>query len=157
VSERPRRGPGKPTKPTNTKKRAASDAKAPPPVRRVHAAEQAPSVVPPVDASGPMIRVTRMFESSASAVFAAFNDPARRAWSPEPLYRVLSALAPRFVRFALPDGAQVAVSITRQGNTRCAVTVEVTGLADRMAAARATARWRDGLGALAEQLDVAWD
>jgi hypothetical protein len=87
-------------------------------------------------------------------VFAAFNDPSRRAWSPEPLYRVLSALAPRFVRLALPDGSQVAAAITRQGNSRCAVSVEISGLPDKEAAARVTTRWRDGLGALAEQLDT---
>lgn len=112
-------------------------------------------VLPPA-AVGTMIRVTRMFETSASAVFSCFNDPNRRAWSPEPLYRVLSALAPRFVRIALPDGTELTASITRQGNTRCAVTVEVVGLATRAAAANATARWRHGLDALAEQLDFEW-
>lgn len=112
-------------------------------------------VLPPA-AVGTMIRVTRMFETSASAVFSCFNDPNRRAWSPEPLYRVLSALAPRFVRIALPDGTELTASITRQGNTRCAVTIEVVGLATRAAAANATARWRHGLDALAEQLDFEW-
>lgn len=134
-----------------------------PPKRGGRPVTARPSSQPPASASipaaaaGGTARVARVLESPASAIFAAFNDPSRRAWSPEPLYRVLSALPTRFVRLALPDGSQVAVSITRQGNARTNVAVEITGLADRAAVERATQRWRDGLGALAEQLDFGWD
>jgi hypothetical protein len=69
-------------------------------------------------------------------------------------------LAPRFVRLAFPDGALVAISITRQGNTRCSVGVELTqpptgGEAPAMRE-RERDRWRGALAALAEQLDHDW-
>lgn len=95
-------------------------------------------------------RVYRVFEVPAKAVFAAVNDPSRRNWAPEPGFRVLSALAPRFVRFDLPSGGQGAMAIERQGNTRCAVSLELSGVRD---AATAATQWRHGLAALAAQLD----
>jgi hypothetical protein len=61
------------------------------------------------------------------------------------------------VRLALPDGSQVSAGITRQGNTRSSVSIEIAGLADREAVQLASARWRAGLDALAEQLDLDWD
>jgi hypothetical protein len=163
VSERPKKKGGKPTAGAKTGNRASSKATpkqkpkpAPRPPRPPVINPATGMPVQPPAASGTVIRVARMFETSASAVYSCFNDPNRRAWSPEPLYRVLSALAPRFVRLALPDGTELTASITRQGNTRCAVTVEVIGLPDRATAANATARWRHALDALAEQLDADW-
>jgi hypothetical protein len=104
-----------------------------------------------------VVRVTRILDAPASSVFRALNDPARRGWSPEPLYRVVSALAPRFVRLALPDGSQVSVAIDRQGNVRCSVTVEQSGLPANLPADVAYGRWKGALAALAEQLDAEWD
>jgi hypothetical protein len=104
-----------------------------------------------------VVRVTRILDAPASSVFRALNDPARRGWSPEPLYRVVSALAPRFVRLALPDGSQVSVAIDRQGNVRCSVTVEQSGLPASLPADVAYGRWKGALAALAEQLDAEWD
>jgi hypothetical protein len=104
-----------------------------------------------------MVRVTRIIDAPASSVFRALNDPARRGWSPEPLYRVVSALAPRFVRLALPDGSQVSVAIDRQGNVRSSVTVEQSGLPASMPEDAARRRWLGALAALAEQLDAEWD
>lgn len=99
-------------------------------------------------------RVHRIFELPAKAVYAAVNDPSRRHWMPEPGLRVVSALAPRFVRFDLPSGGQVSLAIERQGNSRCAVALEFFGVADVDQVAR---HWRDGLAALAEMLDHDWD
>lgn len=101
-----------------------------------------------------MASVKRVFEVPAKAVYAAVNDPSRRNWAPEPGFRVVTNLAPRFVRFDLPSGGQVAMAIERQGNARCAVSLEFTGVAD---ANKAAAQWRDGLAALAEMLDFDWD
>lgn len=100
------------------------------------------------------IDLQRVFEVPAKAVYSALNDASRRNWAPEPGYRVVSALAPRFVRVDLPSGGQLAFSIERQGNTRCSVSLEFSSVAD---VTKATAQWRDGLGALAEQLDFDWD
>jgi len=117
--------------------------------RGVSARQPSPSRPP---AGG--VRIHRVFEVPAKAVFAAVNDPSRRSWVPEPGLRVVSALAPRFVRFDLPSGGQVSLAIERQGNTRCAVALEFFGVADVDQIAR---HWRDGLAALAEMLDHDWD
>lgn len=108
---------------------------------------------PPRASAGGGARVHRVFDVPAKAVFAAVTDATRRNWAPEPGFRILSALAPRFVRLDLPSGGQVAFAIERQGNTRCAVALEFSGVAD---ATRAATQWRDGLGALAELLDHDW-
>lgn len=99
-------------------------------------------------------RVCRVFEVPAKAVYGAVNDTSRRNWAPEPGFRVVSNLAPRFVRIDLPSGGQVAFAIERQGNARCAVSLEFIGVADTN---KAAAQWRDGLAALAEMLDFDWD
>ncbi len=95
--------------------------------------------------------VQLIFEVPAKAVYGALNDPSRRNWAPEPGYRVVSALAPRFVRVDLPSGGQLAFAIERQGNTRCSLALEFTGVAD---VAKSGAQWREGLEILAEQLDL---
>ena len=100
--------------------------------------------------------LTRTIEAPASAVFSLLTDPARRGWSPAPVMRVLSALAPRFVRLALPDGTTVGISIARQGNARCIVSVELTALPSGADAAVVRHTWRGALAALADQLDHDW-
>lgn len=115
-----------------------------------------PNPEPPPRA-GVTVRASRILDASASAVFRALNDPTRRGWSPEPLYRVLSALAPRFVRLALPDGSQVSVAITRQGNVRCSVAIEHSGLPADSQPIAVRQRWMAALAALAEQLDTDLD
>jgi hypothetical protein len=151
------RGPRSP-KPEGRPPRDARGARPARPVRP--AASTPPSTPPSSPPSAPargVVRVTRILDAPASSVFRALNDPARRGWSPEPLYRVVSALAPRFVRLALPDGSQVSVAIDRQGNVRCSVTVEQSGLPTSLPADVAYGRWKGALAALAEQLDAEWD
>ena len=98
------------------------------------------------------VAVSRLLEATASEVFRAFNDPARRAWSPVRDYVVRNTIAPRLLRIALPDGTQLTVTIVRKGNARCTVTVEQSKLPDELSAEQARARWRDALARLADLL-----
>jgi hypothetical protein len=111
--------------------------------------------VPP-DSKGAVI-VQRTLNVPASAVFRAINDRDRREWAPQQLYRVVSVLAPRFIRLAFPDGTLVAVSVTRLGNARSAVAVELTKFPDSTDERELRERWAHALAALQEQLDTAWD
>lgn len=99
----------------------------------------------------------RTLNVPAAAVIRAINDPDRRDWAPERLYRVVSVLAPRFIRLAFPDGSLAAISVTRQGNTRCVVSVELSKLPTGADEGALRDRWSYGLAALQEQLDTAWD
>ena len=96
--------------------------------------------------------VSRTLEASASEVFRAFNDPARRAWSPVRDYVVRNTIAPRLLRIALPDGTQLTVTIERKGNARCMVTVEQSKVPDELSVERSRALWRDALARLADLL-----
>ena len=98
------------------------------------------------------VSVSRSLEATASEVFRAFNDPARRAWSPVRDYVVRNTIAPRLLRIALPDGTQLTVTIARKGSARCSVTVEQSKLPDELSAEQARARWRDALARLADLL-----
>jgi hypothetical protein len=97
-----------------------------------------------------------LIEAPASAVYSLLTDANRRGWSPAPVMRVISALAPRFVRLALPDGTQVAIAIVRQGNARCSVSVEFTTMPPNVDAASVRTTWRGALAAMADQLDHDW-
>jgi hypothetical protein len=68
-------------------------------------------------------------------------------------YKVMNAVAPRFLRLMMHDGTLVSVSIGRQGNARCAVELEHSRLADVATGERMKGAWRDGLMRMAEQLD----
>lgn len=106
--------------------------------------------------AGAFVEVARVIDAPASAIFRMINDPAKREWAPERLYRVMSALPPRFARLAFPDGSQVAIAIVRQGNTRSSVSIEHGMLpagADTEALRR---RWTDALYALSDALDSDW-
>ncbi len=103
--------------------------------------------------NGFVITVTRTLDGSVSAVFRAFNDPTRRDWCHERLYSVRSTVAPRMLRLAMPDESVVAVSIARQGNTRCMVAVEQSKLPDAPAGERARQGWKGSLERLAMLLD----
>ena len=99
-----------------------------------------------------LVSVSRSLEATASEVFRAFNDPARRAWSPVRDYVVRNTIAPRMLRIALPDGTQLTVTITRKGNTRCMVTVEQSKVPDELSLEKSRALWRDALARLADML-----
>lgn len=101
--------------------------------------------------------VQRTLNAPAAAVIRAINDKDRREWSPQKLYRVVSVLAPRFIRLAFPDGTLVAVSVTRQGNARSTVAVELTKLPAGTDEREVRERWAYALEALEAQLDTAWD
>lgn len=116
----------------------------------------APVAPPPADTKGAVI-VQRTLNVPASAVIRAINDRDRREWAPQQLYRVVSVLAPRFIRLAFPDGTLVAVSVTRLGNARSAVAVELTKFPDSIDERELRDRWAHALAALQEQLDTAWD
>jgi len=103
------------------------------------------------------VTVQRTLNVPASAVIRAINDTDRRGWSPEPLYRVMSVLAPRFIRVAFPDGSLAAFSVNRQGNARCTVTVELSKLPDGADEKQLRDRWSYALAALQEQVDHGWD
>ncbi len=103
------------------------------------------------------VRVSRIIDAPAASILRAVTDADRRGWAPVPVARVVSILAPRFVRLALPDGSQVAITITRQGNTRCGVQIEHTGLAANRPVADVKREWMGALAGLAEQLDAEWD
>lgn len=116
-------------------------------------ADEAPTSAP---APG-TVSVQRTLNVPAAAVIRVINDPDRRDWAPERLYRVVSVLAPRFIRLAFPDGSFAAISLARQGNARCTVTVELSKLpvgADERALRE---RWAYGLAAMQDQLDSSWD
>lgn len=68
----------------------------------------------------------------------------------------MSALAPRFVRLALPDGTIVGIAITRLGNSRCSVAIDVTTLPTGSDPVAVRGIWRGALAALADQLDHDW-
>ena len=103
--------------------------------------------------NGFAVTSTRTLDGSVSAVFRAFNDPTKRNWCHERLFSVRSTVAPRILRLAMPDESVVAVSIARQGNTRCLVTVEQSKLVDAPAAERARHAWKGSLERLAAMLD----
>ncbi len=103
------------------------------------------------------VRVSRIIDAPAASILRAVTDADRRGWAPVPVARVVSILAPRFVRLALPDGSQVAITITRQGNTRCGVQIEHMGLAANRQVADVKREWMGALAGLAEQLDAEWD
>jgi hypothetical protein len=103
------------------------------------------------------VRVSRIIDAPAASILRAVTDADRRGWAPVPVARVVSILAPRFVRLALPDGSQVAITITRQGNTRCGVQIEHMGLAANRPIADVKREWMGALAGLAEQLDAEWD
>lgn len=108
------------------------------------------------DTKGAVV-VQRTLNVPASAVIRAINDRDRREWAPQQLYRVVSVLAPRFIRLAFPDGTLVAVSVTRLGNARSAVAVELTKFPDSTDERELRERWAHALAALQDQLDTAWD
>jgi hypothetical protein len=118
--------------------------------------DQRPATVPVAD-SGLAVRVSRVLNVPASAIFRAVTDTERRGWAPQQLYRVVSILAPRFIRLAFPDGSLVAIGVTRQGNARCTVTVEHTRLPEGTSENQMRDQWGMALAALAEQLDLEWD
>ena len=103
------------------------------------------------------VSVQRTLTVPASAVIRAINDTDLRAWSPEPLYRVMTVLAPRFIRVAFPDGSLAAFAVNRQGNARCTVTVELSKLPDGADEKQLRDRWSYALAALEEQVDSGWD
>jgi hypothetical protein len=103
------------------------------------------------------VTVQRTLNVPASAVIRAINDPDRRGWAPQQLYRVVSLLAPRFIRLAFPDGTLVAITVTRQGNARCTVSVELTNLPAGTDERALHERWAYALAALQDQLDSSWD
>jgi hypothetical protein len=122
-------------------------------------AEQPPAslaAAPPApDALGTVaVTVSRTLDASPSEVFRAFNDPKRRQWSGALGWRVVSAVAPRFLRLMMHDGTLVSVSIGRQGNARCAVDLEHSRLRTIGDGERLKAQWRDVIGGLAELLDA---
>ncbi len=119
---------------------------------------QAPAAAAAAPAStGGAVTVQRTLNVPASAVIRAINDTDRRGWSPEPLYRVMSVLAPRFIRVAFPDGSLAAFSVNRQGNARCTVTVELSKLPEGADEKQLRDRWSYALAALQEQVDHSWD
>lgn len=103
------------------------------------------------------VRVSRIIDAPAASILRAVTDADRRGWAPVPVARVVSILAPRFVRLALPDGSQLAITITRQGNTRCGVQIEHMGLTGNRPVADIKREWMGALAGLAEQLDAEWD
>ena len=107
--------------------------------------------------SGLIVRLSRVLNVPASAIFRAINDPERRGWAPESLFRIMSVLAPRFIRLAFPDGTNVAISVARQGNARALVALEITKLPIGTDERDVKERWDEALSALQEQLDTSWD
>ena len=103
------------------------------------------------------LSVQRTLNVPASAVILAINDTDRREWAPERLYRVVSVLAPRFIRIAFPDGSLAAFSVNRQGNARCTVTVELSKLPEGADEKQLRDRWAYALAALQDQVDHSWD
>jgi len=99
------------------------------------------------------VTVSRTIDASPSEVFRAFNDPKRRQWSGFLGYRVVNAVAPRFLRLMMHDGTLVSVSVGRKGNARCAVELEHTRLPNASEGERMKTEWRDGIARMAEQLD----
>jgi hypothetical protein len=117
----------------------------------------APRVQAPITDAGRSVRVSRIFHVPASAIFRAINDLDKRGWAPDPLYKIVSVLAPRFIRLAFPDGSLVGVAVMRQGNARCTVSVEHSRIPDGATDAQVRDRWTVALAALAEQIDTGWD
>ena len=113
--------------------------------------------IPEVPDSGLIVRLSRVLNVPASAIFRAINDPERRGWAPESLFRIMSVLAPRFIRLAFPDGTNVAISVARQGNARALVALEITKLPIGTDERNVKNRWDEALSALQEQLDTSWD
>lgn len=147
---------GRQERPARTSSRPPVAAARPP---RGSASSPAPALAPaaPVATGRGAVSVQRTLNVPASAVIRAINDTDRRAWSPEPLYRVMSVLAPRFIRVAFPDGSLAAFSVNRQGNARCTVTVELSKLPDGVDEKQLRDRWAYALTALQEQVDHSWD
>lgn len=148
---------GRQERPARTSSRPPVAAARPP--RGSSASSPAPALAPaaPVATGRGAVSVQRTLNVPASAVIRAINDTDRRAWSPEPLYRVMSVLAPRFIRVAFPDGSLAAFSVNRQGNARCTVTVELSKLPDGVDEKQLRDRWAYALTALQEQVDHSWD
>lgn len=110
---------------------------------------------PTATSSGPG-DLSRVIEAPASAVYSLLTDATRRGWAPVPVMRVLSALAPRFVRLALPDGTIVGIAIARQGNARCSVSIELSVIPSGVDPMTVRNSWRQALAAMADQLDHDW-
>lgn len=144
----------RPARPTRASSRPPVAAARPP---RGPASSPTPAPAAPAATGRGAVSVQRTLTVPASAVIRAINDTDRRAWSPEPLYRVMSVLAPRFIRIAFPDGSLAAFSVNRQGNARCTVTVELSKLPDGADERQLRDRWAYALAALQEQVDHSWD
>ncbi|MDQ8160951.1 MAG: hypothetical protein P3C10_00035 [Gemmatimonadota bacterium] len=121
---------------------------------RASRVSRAAAVTPPEALGSVAVTVSRTLDASPSEVFRAFNDPSRRQWSTAQGYRVVSAVAPRFLRLMMHDGTLVSVSVTRKGNARCAVDLEHARLPDVAAGEAAKVEWRLGLERMAELLDA---
>lgn len=151
--------PGKGTPGKSVSAKGASRPSAPRPA----APRSAPVIRPPQDElpsvpdSGLTVRVSRILNVPASAVFRAINDPDKRGWAPSQLFRIMSVLAPRFIRLAFPDGTLVAIAVARQGNARCMVSLELTKLPVGTDERVVKATWDEALSGLQEQLDTSWD
>lgn len=117
-------------------------------------ASRAAAVTPPEALGSVAVTVSRTLDASPSEVFRAFNDPARRQWTATLGYRVVSAVAPRFLRLMMHDGTLVSVSVGRKGNARCAVDLEHSRLPDVAAGEASKSAWRLGLERMAELLDA---
>jgi hypothetical protein len=80
-------------------------------------------------------------EASMKDVYAAWNDPARRAeFAKGVRFEPRSVRPPDVVRLNLPsDGSYIEVRITPRGGTRCAVVVQQEGIPD----ARKAEKWRE--------------
>jgi hypothetical protein len=150
--ERPARNTSRPPVAAARPPRGADTA----PAAASSASSSAAAAAAPAPTRG-AISVQRTLNVPASAVIRAINDTDRRGWSPEPLYRVMSVLAPRFIRVAFPDGSLAAFSVNRQGNARCTVTVELSKLPDGVDEKQLRDRWAHALAALQEQVDHSWD
>lgn len=96
---------------------------------------------------------SRTFAVPVARLFAAWaNAGTRRRWLGGDGVKVRTATPPKVVRLGMPDGTIVVVGFLSKGNTKSAVAVQHTKLADKEAMDRAKTYWTARLDALGQLL-----
>jgi uncharacterized protein YndB with AHSA1/START domain len=106
-------------------------------------------------AGGFAVRARKTVAAPAAAVFAAWADARRRVrWLSGVKLSLRKTVAPHSVRLTCrDDGSDIAVRITAQGRSECAVVVDHTKLANAQLVVERRHCWKEMLAALKHYLE----
>lgn len=104
-------------------------------------------------AHGFRTNISRTIPASASSVFAAWQEEARRdAWLPRQRFTIRTATARKSLRITWPDGTDVEVTLTAKGPKKTVLAVQHGKLVSAAAVRGAKSFWSERLDALREAL-----